>query len=124
MNEILNKLNADRTLQENISKYIDVFVDFYGEDKRDEIIKSRSNGNIKEILDVVGEKNFNDLNDLFDIYFENLSGLKKMQLFDDIKNNRTTNLTIKYYEIVDKSKEIMERMREESKKKKGENITI
>ena len=37
MNEILNKLNADRTLQENISKYIDVFVDFYGEDKRDEI---------------------------------------------------------------------------------------
>ena len=97
--------------------------DFYKE-FRDEIIKSRSNGNIKEILDVVGEKNFNDLNDLFDIYFENLSGLKKMQLFDDIKNNRTTNLTIKYYEIVDKSKEIMERMREESKKKKGENITI
>lgn len=97
--------------------------DFYKE-FRDEIIKSRSNGNIKEILDVVGEKNFNDLNDLFDIYFENLSGLKKIQLFDDIKNNRTTNLTIKYYEIVDKSKEIMERMREESKKKKGENITI
>ena len=97
--------------------------DFYKE-FRDEIIKSRSNGNIKEILDVVGEKNFNDLNDLFDIYFENLSGLKKMQLLDDIKNNRTTNLTIKYYEIVDKSKEIMKRMREESKKKKGENITI
>ena len=100
-----------------------IIKDFYKE-FRDEIIKSRSNGNIKEILDVVGEKNFNDLNDLFDIYFENLSGLKKMQLFDDIKNNRTTNLTIKYYEIVDKSKEIMERMREESKKKKGENITI
>lgn len=100
-----------------------IIKDFYKE-FRDEIIKSRSNGNIKEILDVVGEKNFNDLNDLFDIYFENLSGLKKMQLFDDIKNNRTTNLTIKYYEIVDKSKEIMKRMREESKKKKGENISI
>lgn len=100
-----------------------IIKDFYKE-FRDEIIKSRSNGNIKEILDIVGEKNFNDLNDLFDIYFENLSGLKKMQLLDDIKNNRTTNLTIKYYEIVDKSKEIMERMREESKKKKGENITI
>ena len=100
-----------------------IIKDFYKE-FRDEIIKSRSNGNIKEILDVVGEKNFNDLNDLFDIYFENLSGLKKMQLLDDIKNNRTTNLTIKYYEIEDKSKEIMERMREESKKKKGENITI
>ena len=100
-----------------------IIKDFYKE-FRDEIIKSRSNGNIKGILDVVGEKNFNDLNDLFDIYFENLSGLKKMQLLDDIKNNRTTNLTIKYYEIVDKSKEIMERMREESKKKKGENITI
>ena len=100
-----------------------IIKDFYKE-FRDEIIKSRCNGNIKEILDVVGEKNFNDLNDLFDIYFENLSGLKKMQLLDDIKNNRTTNLTIKYYEIVDKSKEIMERMREESKKKKGENITI
>lgn len=100
-----------------------IIKDFYKE-FRDEIIKSRSNGNIKEILDAVGEKNFNDLNDLFDIYFENLSGLKKMQLLDDIKNNRTTNLTIKYYEIVDKSKEIMERMREESKKKKGENITI
>ena len=100
-----------------------IIKDFYKE-FRDEIIKSRSNGNIKEILDVVGEKNFNDLNDLFDIYFENLSGLKKMQLFDDIKNNRTTNLTIKYYEIVDKSKEIIERMREESRKKKRENITI
>lgn len=100
-----------------------IIKDFYKE-FRDEIIKSRCNGNIKEILDVVGEKNFNDLNDLFDIYFENLSGLKKMQLLDDIKNNRTTNLTIEYYEIVDKSKEIMERMREESNKKKGENITI
>ena len=100
-----------------------IIKDFYKE-FRDEIIKSRCNGNIKEILDVVGEKNFNDLNDLFDIYFENLSGLKKMQLLDAIKNNRTTNLTIKYYEIVDKSKEIMERMKEESKKKKGENITI
>ena len=100
-----------------------IIKDFYKE-FRDEIIKSRSNGNIKEILDVVGEKNFNDLNDLFEIYFENLSGLKKMQLLDDIKNNRTTNLTIKYYEIVDKSKQIMERMKEESKKKKGENITI
>lgn len=57
-----------------------IIKDFYKE-FRDEIIKSRSNGNIKEILDIVGEKNFNDLNDLFDIYFENLSGLKKMQLF-------------------------------------------
>ena len=85
-----------------------IIKDFYKE-FRDEIIKSRCNGNIKEILDVVGEKNFNDLNDLFDIYFENLSGLKKMQLLDDI-----------LYKI----KEIMERMREESKKKKGENITI
>ena len=43
MNEILNKLNADRTLQENISKYIDVFVDFYGEDKRDEIERKFNN---------------------------------------------------------------------------------
>ncbi len=43
MNEILNKLNAYRTLQENISKYIDVFVDFYGEDKRDEIEKKFNN---------------------------------------------------------------------------------
>ena len=93
----------------NTSYEVSFFIikDFYKE-FRDEIIKSRSNGNIKEILDVVGEKNFNDLNDLFDIYFENLSGLKKMQLLDDIKNNRTTNLTIKYYEIVDKSKEIIQ----------------
>lgn len=43
MNEILNRLNADRTLQENISKYIDVFVDFYGEDKRDEIERKFNN---------------------------------------------------------------------------------
>lgn len=123
----INILDSSRNskVKGNTSYEVSFFIikDFYKE-FRDEIIKSRSNGNIKEILDVVGEKNFNDLNDLFDIYFENLSGLKKMQLFDDIKNNRTTNLTIKYYEIVDKSKEIMERMREESKKKKGENITI
>ena len=123
----INILDSSRNskVKGNTSYEASFFIikDFYKE-FRDEIIKSRSNGNIKEILDVVGEKNFNDLNDLFDIYFENLSGLKKMQLLDDIKNNRTTNLTIKYYEIVDKSKEIMERMREESKKKKGENITI
>ena len=123
----INILDSSRNskVKGNTSYEVSFFIikDFYKE-FRDEIIKSRSNGNIKEILDVVGEKNFNDLNDLFDIYFENLSGLKKMQLFDDIKNNRTTNLTIKYYEIVDKSKEIMERMREESKKKKGENISI
>lgn len=117
--------NDNSRVKGNTSYEASFFIikDFYKE-FRDEIIKSRSNGNIKEILDVVGEKNFNDLNDLFEIYFENLSGLKKMQLLDDIKNNKTTNLTIKYYEIVDKSKEILEKMREESKKKKGENISI
>ena len=97
--------------------------DFYNEFK-DTIIKSRRNGNINIIFEEVGKENFEELNSLFDIYFNNFSGFKIYQVLGDIKENKDTELTRIYYDLVNRKNKIMDkmRMRSASKKEQTDNL--
>ena len=96
--------------------------EFYNEFK-DDIIKSRSNGNIDHILDIVGKDNFEELNNLFYIFFENYSGFKIYNALNDIRNNKQTENTKVYYELMDRKNEILERMRK-NRLEKNINLSI
>ena len=96
--------------------------DFYEEFKED-IIKSRSNGNIDHILEIVGKDNFEELNSLFDIFFENYSGFKIYNVLNDIKNNKQTENSKVYFSLVDRKNEILEKMRKNKLDKKV-NLSI
>ena len=85
--------------------------DFYNEFKN-EIIESRSNGNIEIIWNKVGKDNFDELNSLFDIYFKNFSGMKIYSLYSSLKKNEDNEMTRIYYELINRRDIIMTRMRE------------
>lgn len=84
--------------------------DFYNEFK-DKIIESRRNGNINTILDEAGRENFEELNDLFAVYYKEFSGMQYYSLAYSLKNNEDTSQTRKFYEVLDKKDEIMDKMR-------------
>ncbi len=91
--------------------------DFYEEFKK-EIIESRSNGNIQIIWDEVGKENFDELNKLFHIYYENFSGMKIYSLLNSLKNGEDTNQTRVYKSLLEKRDEILAKMRKHSMLKK------
>lgn len=97
--------------------------EFYNEFK-DEIIKSRSNGNIKEIFDAVGKENFDELNSLFEIYYENFSGMKYYSLLSSLKEKKENKMTQIYYELLDRKEKILENMRTVRDLKSKENLSI
>lgn len=83
--------------------------DFYEQYKTD-IIKSRRNGNIQYIFDTVGQKNFDELNSLFDIYYDNFSGFKIYGLLDSLKKYEDTPATRVFYNLIDRKNQIMMNM--------------
>lgn len=97
--------------------------DFFNEFKED-IIKSRSNGNIKVIYNAVGKENFEELNSLFKIYFENFGGMKIYALQGKLEAKTDDETTRIYYELLDRKNEILEKMRAFKNAKKGENLSI
>ena len=69
----------------NVTWYDSMFFianEFFSEFK-DKIIESRHNGNIQIIWDEVGKENFDQLNELFNIYYENFNG--KSTLLNDAR---------------------------------------
>ena len=87
--------------------------DFYNTFKK-EIIESRNNNNIQIILDKVGKVNFDQLNKLFYIFNEHFSGLRIMQVYNDLRNEKDTKETKIYNELIEASKQILENMKEYS----------
>ena len=81
--------------------------DFF-EEFKDEILKSRKDGNINIILDTVGRENFEELNKLFEIFNENYSGNRLYAII----NNRITDASRVYFELMERKNEILEKMRE------------
>lgn len=94
--------------------------EFFNEFK-DKIIASRRNGQIHIILDEVGKENFDELNSLFEIYFENFSGFKIYNLLSDLKDNKDTEQTRIYNDLVARKDKILEKMRTHQANKKEEN---
>ena len=104
------------TSYEHTNFIVDSFFNEYKED----IIKSRSNGNMRHIFDVVGEDNFNAMNDLFYVFQDNFNGSKYYSLcsaISKINNNeelsdKDKDLIKKYQLIQTKRDKILEEMAE------------
>ena len=84
----------------------DFFLEF-----KDVIIKSRQKGNIQLLFDVVGKENFDELNHLFSIYFEKFNGFSAIRLKQLVEKQEDNELTRIYNDLVQKSREIFERMK-------------
>ena len=106
-NEKGNKKYKHTTSYEHSNFIVD---EFYNEFK-DKIIESRRNGNINIIWDEVGKENFESLNELFEIYYENFQEFKYYKLLDSLQKKEETELTKIFYDIVEKKNRILEKMR-------------
>ncbi|MBP5678247.1 MAG: hypothetical protein J6X28_00265 [Bacilli bacterium] len=130
-NEIINELIAQDIHKKMIEKHRFIFnteedveykgqtsyehtwvlVKFFYEEFKKEIIESRRNGNIQVIWDAVGKENFDELNELFHIFYENFSGYKINHVLTSIMKKEETEQTKLYYDLIRKSKQILEKMR-------------
>jgi len=81
---------------------------------KNEIIASRIYGDKSIIFDKVGEENFNALNNLFYKFCECFQGYSFYEALNDKKNNRDTELSKAYDEIIGERDEILSRMEEYS----------
>ena len=84
--------------------------DFFHEFK-EEILESRRNGKINIILDKVGKENFDELNFLFKIFYENFKGMEYYRLGKSLKNKEDTEQTRIYYNLIEKRNIILQKMR-------------
>ena len=96
----------------NMTSYEDslFLVNKFFNEYKDLIIKSRSNGNIDIILDAVGKDNFDELNGLFDTFFENFSGFKIYSLYSSLDKKEDTEQTRVFNELIEKRDIILEKM--------------
>lgn len=88
---------------------------------KDKIIESRSNGNIDVIFNEVGKENFDELNNLFSVYFESFGGMKIYNLLNSLHNNEDNELTRTYNELIEKRDLILEKMKNYKKKQEIDN---
>ena len=97
--------------------------DFFKNYKQ-EILASRINNNVQIIFDAVGEDNFNELNNLFWLHNKHFGGYSFYKLAADLTENRDTNETKIYHEIIEKRDNILNKMRDfyENSYKKGQTL--
>ena len=84
--------------------------DFFNE-FREDIIKSRHNGNIEVIFNSVGKENFDELNSLFDTYFKHFGGTKIYNLYKALDKKEDNEQTRVYYDLCEKRDKILDKMR-------------
>ncbi len=95
--------------------------DFFNEYK-DIILKSRKSGNLQLIWDEVGKENFDELNELFNIFYDNFSGERIIRLRQSLKNNEENKYTKIYNELEIRKDEILENMRNYRKNNSINNV--
>lgn len=118
--------NIDTTKYKGYASYEQttfLIKDFYNEFKSD-ILKSRKDGNISHIFDMVGKENFDSLNDLFNTFNNCFNGLNYYHLMDDLSNDKENDDTKLFNEIVKKKDNILSSMRDYSKNKGIEKQTL
>lgn len=84
-NYIFNKKNNFVEKNSIYNRYEFLLKQFY-EEYKEYIIKSRLAGDINIIIDKVGDKNFNDLNNLVNDFNKYFSGSKPLKSFEEKKN--------------------------------------
>ena len=118
-----NPQNSKTTHTTSYEHSLFLVKDFFNEFK-DKIIESRRNGNIEAIFQEVGKENFDELNSLFEIYFENFSGFKIYNLISSLRNKEDNEMTRIYYDLVDRKNKIMDKMRMVSVQQKQESYNV
>ncbi len=101
--------------------YTNFLVRNFFKEFKDVILASRR-GNINLLFDEVGKENFEELNSLFHIFYENFPGLKIYSVLERKKNNVETEDTKLYDELYVRSEEILEKMRKHKANKEEINI--
>ena len=118
--------NKETAKVKNLTSYEDTLFlvkEFY-QDFKNEIIESRSNGNIEAIWNKVGKENFDALNDLFAKFNENFQGYAVYHLRSDLRNNADTENTRIYNDLVKQKDAILERMRNHAKAQESINESL
>lgn len=87
-------------------------VDDFFEEFRDDILASRQNGNIDIIYNSVGKDNFDALNDLFSIFYENFNGFKIYDLNKELNSKLDTPNTRIFYDLINKRNKVLANMKE------------
>lgn len=93
-------------------EHTDFLVDDFFEEFRDDILASRQNGNIDIIFNSVGKDNFDALNDLISIFYENFNGFKIYDLYKELNSKLDTPSTRIFYDLIDKRNKILADMKE------------
>lgn len=83
--------------------------DFYDRYKR-EIIESRKSGDMTKLHKVIGKRNFDLLNDLFEVFYEHFSGSSYYSLVQSLKNGEDTEQTRLFFELTNRRDEILSLM--------------
>lgn len=102
-------------------EYTLFLVEEFYETYKKEILESRKTGDIQLLFDTVGKENFEKLNDLFNIFYDNFSSTKIYLLHEDIVNDVENEDTIKYKKIIQERDKILADMKMYSLKNKKNN---
>lgn len=108
-----DKVNEGGTFYERMKFLVSDFYEIY---KR-EIIKSRNNGNMDYIFEVVGKNNFEALNELFHIYKDNFIDSVELGFNKEFNEKIRIEKAIKYEELKIRRDKIILKMQEYSNKK-------
>lgn len=133
-NEIINELISQEitTILHNSNNYIfnskdnakikggtsyeDTFflIKKFYETYKKEILESRKTGNMQSLFDVVGKENFDALNNLFHVFYDNFSGMKIYAVLNNLNSGIENEDTLKYLKLAQESDSIFEKMQEYS----------
>lgn len=107
---IISDINVARfgsTGYQTTKMLVSDFINLY----KNQIIESRSNNNMEAIYNMVGQANFDDLNNLFFEFNKYLGGMNFFVCLNELKEGKETELTIKLREIQEKRNVILENMK-------------
>lgn len=95
------------TSYEYVKYLLKDFYDFYKED----IKESRLSNDMTKLFDKIGKENLIALNNLVGTFFENFSGFAYLTLIENLKENKETEKTILYKNLIKESQIILNNMK-------------
>ena len=97
--------------------------EFY-ETYKKQIIQSRRNGKIDIIYESVGKENFEELNKLFHIYYQNFPGETIYDVYEELEEGKVSKRTKIYHELEEKRNIILSNMKKYHKNIKSKKLSV
>lgn len=91
--------------------------DFYQNYKK-EILETRKTRDMQPLFDVIGKENFDALNNLFHVFYENFNGMKIYSVVQDLNNKKENEDTLKFKQLILDRDNILTSMNEYALKNK------